>query len=62
MQVSASQVSRVSQGPKEKTALWDVQETLDSKDQMDAQDFQDKMDHQDPKVIGVWMVNLVLLV
>lgn len=47
---SVSPVSRVSQAPREKMALWGPQEKLDPKDLMELQDLKDKTDHQDPKV------------
>lgn len=59
--VSVSQVSRVSQVPREKMAQWGPKETPEPKDQMELQDLQDKTDHQDQKVIGVWMAYPVLL-
>lgn len=60
--VSVSQVSKVSQAPRERMALWGPKDTLDPKDQMELLDLQDKTDHLDPKVVAVWMVYLVLLV
>lgn len=44
--------------------LWDLKETLDSKDRMELQDLWDKMEHQDPKVTVALMaypVRLALL-
>ena len=48
--VSVFQVSRVSQAPRGKMALWGSKETLGPKAQMELQDLQDRTDLLDPKV------------